>query len=121
VHQTVTLMFGNTEQIKSEVTNTGTGFLEKTTGHWQTWARALTVPETWREAVIRAAITLELNVYEETGAIIGSGLGGSGTLIEQITINATRGPDRLTLQDTTDSNGNYSVSFEQGTLSSTAT
>jgi GH15 family glucan-1,4-alpha-glucosidase len=72
MRQTVTLMFGNTEQIKSEVTNAGSGFLEKTTAHWQNWARALTVPETWRDAVIRAAITLELNVYEDTGAIIAS-------------------------------------------------
>jgi 3-oxoacyl-[acyl-carrier-protein] synthase II len=30
-----------------------------------------------------------------TGILIGSGLGGTGTLIEQISINATRGPDRL--------------------------
>ena len=38
---------------------------------------------------------LEGELAERTGIIIGSGLGGSGTLIEQITINATRGPDRL--------------------------
>lgn len=38
---------------------------------------------------------LEGLLADETGAIIGSGLGGSGTLIEQISINATRGPDRL--------------------------
>jgi 3-oxoacyl-[acyl-carrier-protein] synthase II len=30
-----------------------------------------------------------------TAVIIGSGLGGTGTLIEQISINAVRGPDRL--------------------------
>jgi len=72
LHQTLTLMFGNTEETRSEVTNTGTRFLERTTAHWQSWARALTVPETWRDAVIRAAITLELNVYERTGAIIAS-------------------------------------------------
>jgi len=72
VRQTVTLIFGNTEEIRSEITNTGTRFLERTTAHWQGWARALTVPEKWRDAVVRAAITLELNVYEETGAIIAS-------------------------------------------------
>jgi GH15 family glucan-1,4-alpha-glucosidase len=72
VHQTITLMFGNTEEIRSEVTSTGTRFLERTTAHWQSWARRLRVPETWRDAVIRAAITLEMNVYEETGAIIAS-------------------------------------------------
>jgi GH15 family glucan-1,4-alpha-glucosidase len=72
LRQTVTLMFGNTNETRSEITSTGTRFLERTTAHWQGWARALTVPETWREAVIRAAITLELNVYEETGAIVAS-------------------------------------------------
>jgi len=30
-----------------------------------------------------------------TAVVIGSGLGGTGTLIEQISTNATRGPDRL--------------------------
>jgi len=72
LHQTMTLMFGNTEQARSEVTSTGIRFLERTTAYWQSWLRALTVPETWRDAVIRAAITLEMNVYEETGAIVAS-------------------------------------------------
>jgi 3-oxoacyl-[acyl-carrier-protein] synthase II len=50
-----------------------------------------------REAMSAAGLPerLEGLLADETGAIIGSGLGGSGTLIEQITINATRGPDRL--------------------------
>jgi len=38
---------------------------------------------------------LEGALADRTGAIIGSGMGGSGSLTEQITINATRGPDRL--------------------------
>jgi 3-oxoacyl-[acyl-carrier-protein] synthase II len=50
-----------------------------------------------REAMDRAGLPerLEGELAERTGTIIGSGLGGSGTLVEQITINATRGPDRL--------------------------
>ena len=32
--------------------------------------RTLTVPLDWQEAVIRAAITLKLCAYEETGAIV---------------------------------------------------
>jgi GH15 family glucan-1,4-alpha-glucosidase len=72
LRQTVTLMFGNTDQIKSEVTSTGTQLLEWTTAHWRSWTRALKAPPTWRDAVVRAAITLELNVYEPTGAIIAS-------------------------------------------------
>lgn len=50
-----------------------------------------------REAMNQAGLPerLEGRLAEETGTIIGSGLGGSGTLIEQIGINVTRGPDRL--------------------------
>jgi len=50
-----------------------------------------------REAMIQAGLPerLEGDLADRTGVIIGSGLGGSGTLVEQITINATRGPDRL--------------------------
>ena len=50
-----------------------------------------------REAMAQAGLPerLEGDLADRTGAIIGSGLGGSGTLIEQITINATRGPDRI--------------------------
>jgi 3-oxoacyl-[acyl-carrier-protein] synthase II len=50
-----------------------------------------------REALDSAGLPerLEGDLADRTGTIIGSGLGGSGTLIEQITINATRGPDRL--------------------------
>jgi 3-oxoacyl-[acyl-carrier-protein] synthase II len=50
-----------------------------------------------REAMEQAGLParLEGRLAEESGTIIGSGLGGSGTLIEQISINATRGPDRL--------------------------
>jgi GH15 family glucan-1,4-alpha-glucosidase len=44
---------------------------EKRTGvDWRSWARRLAVPPVWQEAVIRAAITLKLCVYEETGGIV---------------------------------------------------
>ncbi len=50
-----------------------------------------------REAMNQAGLPehLEGELADRTGTIIGSGLGGSGTLAEQFTINATRGPDRL--------------------------
>jgi 3-oxoacyl-[acyl-carrier-protein] synthase II len=50
-----------------------------------------------REALDDAGLPerLEGALAERTGAIVGSGLGGSGTLVEQITINVTRGPDRI--------------------------
>jgi 3-oxoacyl-[acyl-carrier-protein] synthase II len=50
-----------------------------------------------REAMAQAGLPerLEGDLADRTGTVIGSGLGGSGTLVEQITINATRGPDRV--------------------------
>ena len=50
-----------------------------------------------REAMDQAGLPekLEGDLADRTGTIIGSGLGGSGTLMEQLSINATRGPDRL--------------------------
>jgi GH15 family glucan-1,4-alpha-glucosidase len=74
VHQTITLMFGLDNPVAGagDVTSTGTTMLERTTAYWHDWTRSLQAPSEWRDAVIRAAITLELNVYEPTGAIIAS-------------------------------------------------
>ncbi|HYH94157.1 MAG TPA: beta-ketoacyl-ACP synthase II [Candidatus Saccharimonadales bacterium] len=50
-----------------------------------------------REAMDQAGLPdrLEGELAERTGVIIGTGLGGVGTLTEGISINATRGPDRI--------------------------
>jgi 3-oxoacyl-[acyl-carrier-protein] synthase II len=50
-----------------------------------------------REAMDQAGLPerLEGELAEQTGAILGTGLGGVGTLIDGITINALRGPDRM--------------------------
>ena len=44
-------------------------FLETAT-YWREWVGSLGIPFEWQDAVIRAAITLELNVCEDTGAIV---------------------------------------------------
>jgi GH15 family glucan-1,4-alpha-glucosidase len=46
------------------------GMLDSTKEHWLVWSRNLQVSGEWADAVVRAAITLELNVYQPTGAII---------------------------------------------------
>jgi 3-oxoacyl-[acyl-carrier-protein] synthase II len=50
-----------------------------------------------REAMDQAGLPerLEGDEAERTGAILGTGLGGVGTLNEGITTNVTRGPDRI--------------------------
>ncbi|ADL00071.1 glycoside hydrolase family 15 protein [Brevundimonas subvibrioides] len=44
--------------------------LERTVAYWRDWVRSLYIPLDYQEAVIRAAITLKLCVFEETGAIV---------------------------------------------------
>ena len=50
-----------------------------------------------RQAMDQAGLParLEGDEAERTGVILGTGLGGVGTLVEGISINATRGPDRI--------------------------
>lgn len=50
-----------------------------------------------REAMDQAALPgrLEGELAERTGVILGTGLGGVGTLIDGFSINAIRGPDRI--------------------------
>ncbi|HEY8437770.1 MAG TPA: beta-ketoacyl-ACP synthase II [Candidatus Limnocylindrales bacterium] len=50
-----------------------------------------------REAMDRAGLPgrLEGELAERTGVILGTGLGGVGTLVEGISMNALRGPDRI--------------------------
>lgn len=66
----VTLLLGPDETVQSAVADVGTHFLDETTAHWREWVRSLAIPFEWQDAVIRAAITLKLNVFEDTGAII---------------------------------------------------
>jgi GH15 family glucan-1,4-alpha-glucosidase len=45
-------------------------FLEETMQYWREWVRYLAIPYEWQDVVIRAAITLKLCAYEETGGIV---------------------------------------------------
>ena len=66
----VNLIFGLDESLNAAVDSTARDFLERTLDYWQDWVRFLSVPFEWQDAVIRAAITLKLCSYEETGAIV---------------------------------------------------
>jgi len=66
----VTLVLGPDETLQSPVDELGKRFQSETIAYWREWVRSLAIPFEWQDAVIRAAITLKLNVYEDTGAII---------------------------------------------------
>ncbi|MBI1754231.1 MAG: glycoside hydrolase family 15 protein [Acidobacteria bacterium] len=70
LEDTVTLLLGPDETINEAVGEVGRRFLEETTQYWREWVRNLGIPFEWQGPVIRAAITLKLNAYEDTGAII---------------------------------------------------
>ncbi|WP_341676664.1 glycoside hydrolase family 15 protein [Niveibacterium sp. SC-1] len=65
-----TFILGPDETIQGSVHEHGRQFLERTIAYWRSWVRSLNIPFEWQEAVIRAAITLKLNAFEDTGAII---------------------------------------------------
>lgn len=66
----VTLILGPDESFTANLAETARRFLEQTEDYWQDWCRFLSVPFEWQDAVIRAAITLKLCSFEETGAIV---------------------------------------------------
>ena len=66
----LTLVLGPDESIAESVDGLGARFLASTTDYWRDWVRTLAVPFEWQEPVIRAAITLKLCSYEDTGAIV---------------------------------------------------
>ena len=67
---TATLLLGPDETVHESVHEVGHRFFEETAQHWHEWVRHLGIPYEWQNAVIRAAITLKLNAYDDTGAII---------------------------------------------------
>ncbi|HVL56703.1 MAG TPA: glycoside hydrolase family 15 protein [Burkholderiaceae bacterium] len=66
----VTMLFGPDETVDGAPGEIGRRFLDETRGHWLRWVRSLAVPLEWQDVVIRAAITLKLNAYDDTGAVL---------------------------------------------------
>jgi GH15 family glucan-1,4-alpha-glucosidase len=66
----VTMILGPDEPLEASVDSVAREFLERTRNYWLTWVRGLGIPLEWQSAIIRAAITLKLCNFEETGAII---------------------------------------------------
>lgn len=68
--QAIHLILGPDESWKGPIAATVDEYEERTREHWVEWVRGLSIPFEWQEAVIRAAITLQLCYFEETGAIV---------------------------------------------------
>jgi GH15 family glucan-1,4-alpha-glucosidase len=70
LHDAFTLLLGPDETVTTAVAEVGRHFVEQTIVYWRDWVRRLAIPFEWQGAVIRAAITLQQNAYDDTGAII---------------------------------------------------
>ena len=70
LHRPVSLLLGPDETLDDGIEETARSFQEQTELYWRHWTHRLALPLEWQDAVIRAAITLKLCQYEETGAIV---------------------------------------------------
>jgi GH15 family glucan-1,4-alpha-glucosidase len=70
LESSVTLLMGPDETVDGSPREVGRSFHEKTQQYWHGWVRNLAIPFEWQEIVIRSAITLKLNAFDDTGAIV---------------------------------------------------
>ncbi len=70
LEQPLAFFLGPDEPFQSDVQAASEQMLSETVAYWREWVRTLSLPLDWQTAVIRAAITLKLCAFEETGAIV---------------------------------------------------
>jgi GH15 family glucan-1,4-alpha-glucosidase len=70
VDRPMNFIMGPDETLSSGIEETARLFEQETVAYWKQWTRALSLPLEWQDAVIRAAITLKMSLFEDTGAIV---------------------------------------------------
>ena len=66
----VHMVFGVDEPFEGALESTCREFCDRTRDYWLEWVRRLAFSIDWQDEIIRAAITLKLCNFEETGAIV---------------------------------------------------
>ena len=64
------LVLGPDEPVLQAVDSLAREHFGQTRAYWESWVRGLAIPFEWQAEVIRAAITLKLCTYEDTGAVV---------------------------------------------------
>jgi GH15 family glucan-1,4-alpha-glucosidase len=64
------LVLGPDEPFPADLPLTCRSFAARTQDYWTEWVRRLSIAYDWQDVIIRAAITLKLSNFEETGGII---------------------------------------------------
>jgi len=70
LQDSITLLMGPDETVDGSPHELGRMFHEMTLAYWHDWVRNLAIPFEWQETVIRSAITLKLNAFDDSGAVI---------------------------------------------------
>jgi GH15 family glucan-1,4-alpha-glucosidase len=70
INSKVNFLLGPDETLNDGIDDIAHRFEKETINYWRTWSRRLALPYEWQDVVIRAAITLKLSLFEDTGAII---------------------------------------------------
>ena len=70
VDRSLNFIMGPDETLTGGIEDTARAFEQDTAAYWRAWSRALSVPLEYQDAVIRAAITLKMSLFEDTGAIV---------------------------------------------------
>jgi GH15 family glucan-1,4-alpha-glucosidase len=70
LQESVTLLLGPDETVDGSPRDLGRSFQEMTRAYWHRWVRNLAIPYEWQDVVIRSAITLKMNAFDDTGAVI---------------------------------------------------
>lgn len=63
-------LLGADESLTEGIADTARMLEQETVSYWRKWSQRLHLPLEWQDAVIRAAITLKLSLFEDTGAIV---------------------------------------------------
>lgn len=63
-------LLGEDESLAHGIADTARHLEQETIAYWKLWCQRLALPLQWQEAVIRAAITLKMSLFEDTGAIV---------------------------------------------------
>jgi GH15 family glucan-1,4-alpha-glucosidase len=66
----IALILGPDESLTENPEKTCRDLYGETKSYWQSWVRTLSIPFEWQREVIRAAITLKLCTYEDSGAVL---------------------------------------------------
>lgn len=70
IDEPISVMLGVDDDMQGVDPAESADLMRRTGAWWRSWVEQLVIPRDWREPAVRAAITLKLNVVENTGAII---------------------------------------------------